>query len=166
MLVVTLSLSHPCPPVPLPVPPVPLPPLSLCLSLSLSSLVARPLPDFISQLKIGTQKPRTNTATSRTRKGGLGFVMMATCVQYSKRSNCISLPRRFANSYGLRKYQVANEGHVDVSGRCYACTLTEESSRLRASASLRVKTSRCTRATILKDGETDGKATCRYVQVI
>ena len=64
------------------------------------------------------------------------------------------------------KYQVANEGCVGVSGRRYACMSTEESSRLRASASLRVKTSLCTRATILKDEETDGKATCRYVQVI
>ena len=36
------------------------------------------------------------------------------------------------------KYQVASEGHVHVSGRRYACTSTEESSRLRASASLRV----------------------------
>ena len=44
----------------------------------------------------------------------------------------------------------------------HACTSTEESSRLRASASLRL----CTRTTIFKDGETDGKATCRYVQVI
>ena len=45
------------------------------------------------------------------------------------------------------------------------CKSTEESSRLRTSASLRVKTSVCTRATFLKDGETDGKATCRYVRV-
>ena len=37
--------------------------------------------------------------------------------------------RRFANN------QVASEGRVDVSGRRYACTSTEESSRLRASAS-------------------------------
>ena len=67
------------------------------------------------------------------------------------------MPRRFANSYGLCKYQVANEGCVDASGRRYACTSTEESSSLRASASLRVKTSLCTRATILKDEETDGR---------
>ena len=67
---------------------------------------------------------------------------------------------------GLCKYQVANEQCVDVSGRCYACTSTEESSSLRASTSLRVKTSLCTRATILKDEETDGKVTCRYVKVI
>ena len=50
----------------------------------------------------------------------------------------VKLSRRFANSCGLCKYQVANEGCVDVSGRRYACTSTEESSRLRASASLRV----------------------------
>ena len=60
----------------------------------------------------------------------------------------------------------SNEGCVDVSGRRYACTSTEESSRLRASALLCVKTSLRTRTTILKDGETDCKATCRYVQVI
>ena len=46
------------------------------------------------------------------------------------------------------------------------CTSTEESSSLRASASLCVKTSLCTRATALKDEETDGKVTCRYVKVI
>ena len=34
---------------------------------------------------------------------------------------------------GLCKYQVTNKGLVDVSGRRYACTSTEESSRLRAS---------------------------------
>ena len=78
----------------------------------------------------------------------------------------VKLPRRFANSYGLCKYQVTNEGCVNVSGRRYACTSTEESSSLRATASLRVKTSLCTRATILKDEETGDKATCRYVQVI
>ena len=44
-------------------------------------------------------------------------------------------PRRFANSYRLCKYQVANERCVDVSGRRYACTSTEESSSLKASAS-------------------------------
>ena len=32
--------------------------------------------------------------------------------------------------------------------------------------SLHVKVDVCTHATILKDGETDGKATCRYVKVI
>ena len=47
----------------------------------------------------------------------------------------IGLPRCFANSYGLCKYQVPNEGCVDVSGRRYACTSTEESSRLKASTS-------------------------------
>ena len=72
----------------------------------------------------------------------------------------VRLSRRFANNYGLCKYQVTNEGCVDVSGKRYACTSTEKSSSLRASASLRVKTSLCTRA------ETDGKATCRYVKVI
>ena len=76
------------------------------------------------------------------------------------------LPRRFANSYGLRKYQVANEGCVDASGKHCACMSTEESSRLRASTSLSVKISVCTQTTVLKDGETDCKATCRYVQVV
>ena len=46
------------------------------------------------------------------------------------------------------------------------CMSTEENSSLRASASLHVKTSLCTLATVLKDEETDGKATCRYVKVI
>ena len=56
---------------------------------------------------------------------------------------------------------------VDVSGRRYVCTSTEESSSPRASASLRVKTSLCPRAIVLKDEETpDGKVTYRYVKVI
>ena len=51
----------------------------------------------------------------------------------------------------------------------YTCALTErnqESSSLRASASLGVKTSVCTQATIINDKETNGDATCtcRYVQ--
>ena len=71
-----------------------------------------------------------------------------------------------ATDFTSTKSQVANEGCIDVSGRRYACTSTEESSRLRASTSLRVKVSVCTRATTLKDGETDGRATCRYIQVI
>ena len=45
-----------------------------------------------------------------------------------------------------------NDGSVDVSGRHSACTSTEESSRLRASMSLRVKISVCTRTTILQGG--------------
>ena len=53
-------------------------------------------------------------------------------------------------------YRVANEGCVDVSGRRYACTSTEESSSLRASASLLVKTSLCTRATIPQGGSDPG----------
>ena len=40
-----------------------------------------------------------------------------------------------------------------------------ESIRLRASASLRVKTSVCTQATIITDEETDGKASSRYMYV-
>ena len=78
----------------------------------------------------------------------------------------VSLPRHFPNSYRNCKYPVANEGCVDVSERRYACTSTEESSRLRASTSLHVKTSLCTLATIRKDGETDGKATYSYVHII
>ena len=66
----------------------------------------------------------------------------------------------FANTKSLTK------GCVDISGRRYVCTSTVKSSSLRASTSLRVKTSPCTRATILKDEETDDKATCRYVKVI
>ena len=70
-----------------------------------------------------------------------------------------SLPRHFANSYGLCRYHVANKGCVDISGRCYACTLTEESSRLRASASLYVKirvciwTTVCIRTTVLREAQ-------------
>ena len=45
---------------------------------------------------------------------------------------------------------------VDVSGRRYVCTSTEESSSLRASASLRVKTNLGTRATILKEAQSQG----------
>ena len=63
-------------------------------------------------------------------------------------------------------YQPTNEGCVDISGKHYTFTSTEESSRLGASMSLHVKVGVCTQATILKDGETDGKATCRYVKVI
>ena len=63
--------------------------------------------------------------------------MMATCPPNTRpvpqAIELWSLARRFANSYGLWKYQGANEGCVDVSGRRYACTSTEESSRLRAS---------------------------------
>ena len=47
----------------------------------------------------------------------------------------------FINSYGLRRYQVTNKRCVDISGRRFACTLTEkdrESSRMRASASKQV----------------------------
>ena len=49
--------------------------------------------------------------------------------------NSKSLPRCFAKSWGLVKYKVANVRCVDISGRCYASTPTEESSCLRASAS-------------------------------
>ena len=55
----------------------------------------------------------------------------------------------FVNSYGLHRYQVTNKQCVDISGRRYACTLTErdrESSRLRVSVS-----SVCTLATIIKE---------------
>ena len=61
---------------------------------------------------------------------------------------------KFANSYGLCKY--ANEGSVDVSGKRYACMSTEESSRLRASASLRVKVNACTPTTVLKEAQSQG----------
>ena len=81
-----------------------------------------------------------NTASDRVVKLPIGVLPTAT---------------DFASTKSLTK------GCVDVSARRYACTSTEESSSLRASASLRVKTSLCTRATILKDEETDGK-----VQVI
>ena len=74
--------------------------------------------------------------------GGLNFIMMATCPRNMRPVHQAieqsSLSRCFANSYGLCKYQVANEGCVDVSGRRYACTSTEENSRLRANVSLRV----------------------------
>ena len=53
----------------------------------------------------------------------LNFIMMATWprnirpVQQAIEQS--SLSRHFANSYGLCKHQVANEGYVDVSGRHY-----------------------------------------------
>ena len=42
----------------------------------------------------------------------------------------------------------------------------QEISRLRASVSFCVRTNVCTWATIIKDEETDGMASCRYVQII
>ena len=51
--------------------------------------------------------------------------------QYSQAIEQPGLPRRFAKNYGLR----------NISGRHHACTSTEETSRLRASASLRVQVS-------------------------
>ena len=92
------------------------------------------------------RRPGTIT-TSHTGNGGLGFIMMALCpcnmrpvhTGVYKQS---SLPRRCANSYRLRKYQVTNKQCVDTSGRRHACTSTErdrESSRLRSSTLLCVK---------------------------
>ena len=66
----------------------------------------------------------------------------------------VNLVLYFANSYRLCKYQVNNDRCVDISERCYACMLTErdqESSKLRGNMSLQVKTSVCTRATIIKE---------------
>ena len=89
--------------------------------------------------------------------GGLSFVMTvkrahAMSSQYSKRSNSKTtdvLPT-------ATDFASTNEECVDISGRCYVCTSTEESSRLRASMSLRVKVSVCTRATILKEAQSQG----------
>ena len=75
--------------------------------------------------------------TSRTVNGGLDSYVMWTRfhndgnvpTQYAAGTasdRIVKLSRRFANSYRLCKYQVANEGCVDVSGRSYACTSTEE----------------------------------------
>ena len=59
----------------------------------------------------------------------LELVMMATCPRNMRPvQQAIELPRRFANSYELPKYKIANEGCVDVSGRRYACKSTVESS--------------------------------------
>ena len=47
----------------------------------------------------------------------------------------------FVASYELHRYQVTNQRCVDISGRRFACTLTErdrESSKLRARASKQV----------------------------
>ena len=41
----------------------------------------------------------------------------------------LSLPRRFTNSYRVRKFQVTKKRCVDTSGRRYACTSTEKGSR-------------------------------------
>ena len=92
--------------------------------------------------------PSQTQSYSRTGNGGLGFVM-TRCPRNMRPVQA------FANSYGLREYQVANEGRVDVSGRFYSCTSTEESSRLRASASLKISP-RCTRTTILKEAQSQG----------
>ena len=83
------------------------------------------------------------------------FVMMARCTRnmrpiYTASDRIVKLALAFSQQ--LRTLQVPSryERYVDVSGRGYPCTSTEESSRLRASASLRVKTSLCTRAIFLK----------------
>ena len=51
--------------------------------------------------------------------------------------------------------------NVDISGRCCACTWTEENSRIDQVYRSTDKTSICTLVSITKDKETDGKATCR-----
>ena len=67
---------------------------------------------------------------SQTGNGELSFVMTATCphnmqpVQQAIKQ--LSLPTRFANSYGLRKYQVANEGCVEVEGVMRVCQLRKQ----------------------------------------
>ena len=66
----------------------------------------------------------------------------------------VNLVLYFANSYRLCKYKVNNDRCVEISGRCYACMLTErdrESNKLRGAMSLQVKTSVCTWATIIKE---------------
>ena len=82
-----------------------------------------------------------------------------------------SLPRRCANSYRLRKYQVTNKQCVDTSGRRHACTSTErdrESSRLRSSTLLCVKTSICTgslSSSRLRVRAKTTQITCTYLQL-
>ena len=91
------------------------------------------------------------------------------CQQSHKVNSTNTFQILAAAIYGLCKHQVTSKRCVDITGRHYACKLTErdqESSRLRASASLYVKRSVYTWATIIKDEETEGKASFRYVQVI
>ena len=76
----------------------------------------------------------------------------------------------FCQQLRVSQVQVTNKRYVGIGGRClYVCVLTErdqESSWLRESASLGVKTSVGTQATIIKDKETNGDATCtcRYMR--
>ena len=97
------------------------------------SLVPRSVPDSISQpwTKIG-RRLGINT-TSRTGNGGLGFVMMTLTAPSSLIATC---------TYGLHRYQVTNKRCVDISGRRFACTRDQKSSRRRASTSKQVSVPR------------------------
>ena len=59
-----------------------------------------------------------------------------------------------------------NEPCADVSGTPFAHTLTENDQESSSPIGNRVKTIVCTQATIIKDEETDGKASCMYVQAL
>ena len=102
------------------------------------SLVPRPLPDSISQpwRKIG-RRSGINTA-SQTGNGELGFVMM----MLTALSSLIA-------TYGLHRYQVTNERCVDISGRRSRVHLLKGSEKQQTEGK-HIKTSVCTRATIIK----------------
>ena len=65
------------------------------------------------------------------------------CAASTASHQTIKFVSAFCQQLRTSQDQVASEGYVDASGRRYACMLTEESSRLRASASLRVKILKC-----------------------
>ena len=116
------------------------------------SLVPRSLPDFISQLwrkwgecLVPILHHGLEMVDSVSVQCGLSFVTMATCPR-----NMRPIQQRSNSTKSI------NEGCVDVSGRHYVCTSTEESSRFEASASLRVKIWVCTRATIVKEAQSQG----------
>ena len=102
------------------------------------SLVPRPLPDLILQpwRKIG-RRTGINTM-SQTGNGGLGFVMM----MLTALSSLIA-------TYGLHRYQVTNKRCVDISGRRLRVHLLKGSEKQQTEGKC-VKTSVCTRATIIK----------------
>ena len=62
----------------------------------------------------------------------------------------------FVNSYGLRRYQVTNKRCVGISGSRFVCPLTEKVMGKQQAEGKRVKTSVCTRATIIKEAQSQG----------
>ena len=81
---------------------------------------------YLAAVEKNREKARDQNYVT-TGNGGLGwFVMMATCprTMWPVLASSIRLDV-FGNSYGLRRYQVTNKRCVGISGRRFACTLTE-----------------------------------------